>query len=100
MTWRLLRHSTLFSKWCSKKYISLWSNVTQKASSLWKVLKSIAMVFKRCFSFILGPQSTLLLFFDPWYRGNSLIDIVEEHYIKCLELPINSTLQKIELNDA
>lgn len=61
--WKLLLHASLFSKWCSQKYISLWDTSTVKSSSLWKSLKSIANAYKSSFSCLPGVQSPHSLYF-------------------------------------
>lgn len=61
---KIIRHSSIYAKWCKQKYGSPWDPKKIKASSLWKDIISLANKFKNYFQICDNRVSTFVLWND------------------------------------
>ncbi|KAL0906184.1 hypothetical protein M5K25_024658 [Dendrobium thyrsiflorum] len=57
-------------------YFSLWKSPPSKASIFWKASVNWLRLFKDKLSFIITINSGFLFYWDPWFGGRSLHELV------------------------
>lgn len=96
--WKLSQGESFFAKWCKSKYLSVWNNMPQRYSPLWKGIKEIAHRFQHKISYSIGDGRSFSLFHDPWCNGSSLFSIMGNKGSQLLGIPENANLSLLITN--